>query len=206
MAATIATRAPFTSQGELKNLLLDLLPDQGRWTDEEYLWLTDHTNRYVEFTDGNIEILPMPTDRHQAILQWLVFAFHAFIHPLGGKVHFSPLRLRIRDGKFREPDLILLRSSRDPRRENRYWIGADLTLEVVSEDNPERDLVDKRADYAECGVPEYWIVNPVTETITVLRLEGTAYVEHGVFGRGTTASSVLLAGFAVSVDSVMDAD
>jgi Uma2 family endonuclease len=84
--------------------------------------------------------------------------------------------------------------------------GADLTLEVVSEDEPARDLVDKRADYAECGVPEYWIVNPVTETITVLRLEGNSYVEHGVFGRGTTASSALLAGFAVSVDLVMDAD
>jgi hypothetical protein len=31
---------------------------------------------------------------------------------------------------------------------------------VVSADKPERDLVEKRGDYAEAGIPEYWIVNP----------------------------------------------
>jgi Uma2 family endonuclease len=209
MSAAVATkpstRAEFTSQGELKKLLLELLPNQGRWNEEEYLWLTDHINRYVEFTDGYIEVLPMPTDQHQAILKFLVFAFHAFIFPLGGTVLFSPLRLRIRPNKFREPDLILLRSAQDPRRENRYWKGADLTLEVVSKDKPERDLVEKVQDYAEAGVPEYWIVNPQAETITVLRLEGTAYVEHGIFKRGTKATSALLADFNVDVSDVLDA-
>src|SRR5205807_1810933 len=106
------------------------------------------------------------------------------------KVHFSPIRLRIRRGKFREPDVLLVKSAKDPRRRNRFWIGADLTLEVVSAEKPERDLIDKRHDYAEGKVPEYWIVNPQTETITVLRLENDSYVEHGVFGRGAIATSV----------------
>ncbi|HWY86177.1 MAG TPA: Uma2 family endonuclease [Gemmataceae bacterium] len=206
MTAAVESAAPFTSPGELKNLLLDLLPGQGCWTDEDYLWLTDHTNRLVEFTDGHIEGLPMPTDRHQSILEYLFWAFTSYLKPLGGKVHLAGIRLRIREGKYREPDLILLRSSKDPRREDRYWTGADLTLEVVSEDKPERDLVDKRLDYAEGGVPEYWIVNPLVETITVLRLEGNAYVEHGVFPRGTTATSALLADFGVNVDGALDAD
>ena len=206
MIATVGTPKQFTSEGELKKLLLELLPNQGHWSEEEYLWLTDHTNHYVEFTDGFIEVLPMPTERHQTILVFLLLAFHSYIVPSKGKVLFSPLRLRIRAGKYREPDLILLRSSSDPRRENRYWTGADLTLEVVSEDKPERDLVDKPVDYAEAGVPEYWIANPFTETITVFRLEGKSYVEHGVFARGTTATSPSLSDFAVSVNAVMDAN
>jgi Uma2 family endonuclease len=122
------------------------------------------------------------------------------------KVRFAPLPLRIRSRKFREPDLLLVRSAADPRRQNRYWQGADLVLEVVSPDKPERDLVEKRGDYAEAGVPEYWIANPQTETILVLWLEGDSYVEHGVFGRGSTATSVLLPGLAVDVDAVFDAD
>ena len=79
----------------------------------------------------------MPTDRHQTILQFLFLAFHHCIQPRGGKTQFAPLRLFIRPGKFREPDLLLLRLATDPRRQNRFWLGADLALEVVSEDKPE---------------------------------------------------------------------
>jgi Uma2 family endonuclease len=99
-----------------------------------------------------------------------------------------------------------LLSAADPRRQNRFWLGADLALEVVSEEKSERDLIDKRGDYAEGRVPEYWIVNPQTETITVLRLRGDAYEEAGIYRRGEFAVAVLLEGFSISVDAVFDAD
>lgn len=191
---------------EWKDLLEDLLPAQGAWSEEEYLVLTDHRNRLVEFTDGFLEPLPTPTDKHQGILGFLFVAFLNFTVPRGGKVHFAPLRLRIRPGKFREPDLLLLLSAADSRRQNRFWLGADLALEVVSEDKPERDLVDKREDYAEGQIPEYWIVNPRTETITVLRLRGDAYEEADVHRRGDSAISMMLPGFSVAVAAVFDAD
>ncbi len=68
-----------------------------------------------------------------------------------------------------------------------------------------RDLVEKRADYAEAGIPEYWIADPRDAKITVLALEGDAYVEHGVYAHGGSATSRLLAGFAVDVAAVFDA-
>jgi Uma2 family endonuclease len=71
---------------------------------------------------------------------------------------------------------------------------------------PERDLIQIRAEYAEAGVPEYWIVNPLTGTITVLRLEGGAYAESGQFQRGQAAVSILLAGFSIDVADVFDAE
>jgi len=185
---------------------VDLALLQGTWTEEQYLKLTDHTRRLIEFSDGELEVLPMPTDKHQAILALLYELFVTYIRPAGGKVLFAPLRLQIRPGKYREPDLLLLLNARDPRRQNRYWLGADLVVEIVSPDNPERDTVAKRDDYAEGHIPEYWIVNPDAATITVLTLDGDAYREHGVFGRGTTATSPLLAGFAVAVDAVLEAE
>ena len=81
-----------------------------------------------------------------------------------------------------------------------------MALEVVSGDKPERDLVDKRSDYAEAGVPEYWIINPQTETITVLRLEGNSFKEAGAYRRGQLAASVLMPEFSVVVDDVFNAD
>jgi Uma2 family endonuclease len=168
--------------------------------------LTDHTNRLVEFTDGYLKPLPTPTDLHHSILQILLNQFNDFALSTGGKASFAGIRLRIRRGKYREPDVIVLKNAKDKRRRNRIWTGADLNVEVVSEDDPKRDLVDKRTDYAEANVPEFWIVNPMTETITVLVLRNGAYVEHGTFGRGQVATSVVLPGFGVKVDDVFNVD
>src|SRR6267378_5669731 len=68
---------------EWRELLEEILPGQGAWSDEQYLVLTEHTNRLVEFTDGYLEPLPMPTDRHQAILEFLFPAFLQVIKPSG---------------------------------------------------------------------------------------------------------------------------
>ena len=81
----------------------------------------------------------------------------------------------------------------------------DLTVEVLSPSTALEDRVDKHREYALAGVTEYWIVNPEDETITVLRLQGEQYAEHGVFRRGDTATSALLAGFTLSVNDVFDA-
>src|SRR5262249_32385253 len=150
---------------EEDDLVLSLAPLQGRWTAEQYLLLTDQTNRLIEFTGGYVEVLPMPTDKHQVVLRFLLLALYNFVQQIGGTVLFAPLRLRIRADKFREPDILLVRDASDSRRQNRYWLGADLVVEIVSPDNPERDTHDKREDYAEAGIPEYWIVNPEDETI-----------------------------------------
>ena len=192
------------SQLQVNDLVEEVLP-QGCWGDDDYLWLTDHTRRLVEFTDGYLEILPMPSRGHQRILAFLYSAFHAFVAPSGGEVLFAPLRLRIRQGKFREPDLLLVRDARDARSGERFWTGADVVVEIVSPDNPERDFVHKREDYAEATIPEYWIVDPGAETITVLKLEGGGYIEQGVYGRRARADSTALPGFGVGAGDVFDA-
>jgi Uma2 family endonuclease len=184
---------------------IDLEPLQGLWSVEQYLKLTSKTNHLIEFTDGMIEVLPMPTDKHQSISRMLFFALFAFIQQLGGTVFYAPLRVQIRTGKFREPDLVVLLQADDPRRQEAYWLGADLVVEVVSPDDPERDTQVKVADYAEAGIPEYWIVNPLNETITVLTLADNAYTTHGAFQRGDVATSALLADFSVPVADVFNA-
>jgi Uma2 family endonuclease len=183
---------------------LDLLPLQGMWTEEQYLTLTNQANHLIEFTDGEIEVLPLPTRRHQLILLLLYELFKATVRPLGGIVLVAPLRLQVRPGKYREPDVLMLFHADDPRNQDAFWLGADIVVEIVSPDRPERDTEEKPRDYAEARIPEYWIVNPQAETITVLTLDGEDYTMHGVFHRGEQATSKVLVGFSVSVDEVLD--
>ena len=139
----------------------------------------------------------MPTDSHQSILLFLYRLFDQKVRVEGGIALVAPLRLRIREGRFREPDLVLLRDASDPRRHDRYWLGADLVAEIVSPDD--RDYSEKRADYAEAGIPEYWIVDPRDRVITVLTLGRDRYVKHGQFRPDERAKSAILDGFDVDV-------
>jgi len=170
------------------------------WTEEEYLDLD--TNQLIEFVDGRLEVLPVPTIFHQSIGQFLYEVLKAWIvaYALGGEVFMAPLRVRTLKGKIRQPDVVYLRSSRI-RSRHRPPQGADVAMEVVSpgKQSRKRDLVVKRAEYAKAKIGEYWIVDPKERKITVLVLDGETYRVHGEFTPGQQATSVLLPGFAVDV-------
>ena len=104
--------------------LADLDCLQGRWTEEQYLKLVAGSNRLIEFTDGQLEFLPMVTRTHQAILGFLYRALYPFIEDSGDEVFFSGLGMRTRPGQIRAPDLLALRDAKDPRNQDRYWHGA----------------------------------------------------------------------------------
>lgn len=183
--------------------LARLFPSQGSWSEEAYLALD--TGRLIEYSEGFLEFPPMPTMAHQDILIFLFELLKAYVlkHQLG-KVYVAPLPVRLRAGRYREPDVFFVSTQRVHEAEGKYPSGADLVMEIVSgsPSDRERDLVQKRHDYAQAGIPEYWIVDPDEGAITVLWLEGEAYVEHGRFAGGETATSRLLPGFAVAVAAV----
>jgi Uma2 family endonuclease len=184
---------------------IDLRVLQGLWSDAQYLGLTTQTNRLIEFTDGVLEVLPRPTRTHQAISRLLFLLLLPLLQARGGTIFYAPLRLQIRPGKYREPDLLLLLDQTDPRNQDAFWLGADLVIEIVSPDDPTRDTQVKRADYAEAGISEYWIVDPGEATLTVLHLIDGSYAEHGVFRRGQQVTSPLLPEFSAAVEAVLDA-
>jgi len=172
---------------------------QGLWTEQQYIRLGQQTTRLIEFDEGVLEVLPMPTSKHQFFIGFLYRVLYLLMEQHHGVVAFAPLPLQLRPGKYREPDILLLLDRADPRFQDSLWLGADLIMEVVSPDDPKRDTQTERREYAEASIPEYWIVNPLDETITVLTLHGSRYVEHGVFRPGQHATSLLLADFSVSV-------
>lgn len=181
-----------------------LFPAQGCWSERDYLELP--TNRLVEFSDGFIEVLPVPTRLHQKIVAFLFESLKAFVLARKlGEVYFSPLPVHLWPGKYREPDVIFVRAGNTKALQGEYLEGADLVMEVVSSEDPERDWVKKREEYARAGIPEYWVVDPRMARITVFTLKEAAYSAHGEFGKGDQAASVLLPGFRVPVSEAFSA-
>lgn len=200
---------PLTSKtGDPVWELATLYPEQGSWSEESYLSLTDSWNRLIELTHGKLEFLPMPSASHQRILTYLLLALHRFITASKlGEVLPAGTRIKLGTGLFREPDLVFITEQRKAENIDRFFVGADLVVEVVSSGAKahERDYEQKVADYAAAGIAEYWIVDPHEQKITVLALEGTGYTPHGEFTPGQSASSKLLSGFSVDVTEVFAA-
>lgn len=189
-----------SQHGEPTWEMADLFPRQGEWTIDEYLSI--EFDRGVEYDSGRLEFLPVPTEFHQDVLEYFYRQLYEFVTSRKlGKVHVAGLRVRTQERKFREPDVVFLGRGKSPQRKGRYWEGADLTVEVVSEDEPKRDWVKKRAEYARAGIAEYWIADPRDKTLTVFTLDAgaTEYREAGRYGVGETACSLLLDGLTIDV-------
>ncbi|NKQ35164.1 MAG: Uma2 family endonuclease [Chloroflexi bacterium] len=198
-----------SKEGEPVWELAYFYPPQGHWTEKEYLAL-EHNRFLVEYDQGYLEFVSMPTREHQRIVLFLYRLIWSFLeaHNLEGEVLTAPLPVKLWEGKYREPDVVYLSKARSHQAEN-YPIGADLVIEVVSGGISDRyrDMVQKREEYAQAGIREYWIVDPEQEQITVLYLpeEQEVYTVHGEFGAGEQAASVLLDGLTVPVTAVFAA-
>jgi len=182
-------------------------PAHGAWSEEDYLNLP--YSRLVEFDLGRIEVLDMPSELHQALVLFLYEALIAYVrrHKLG-RVLVAPLPVKLWEGKMREPDLLFMRREHASRRHENYWSGADLVMEVLSPNDPSRDKITKRQEYARAGIPEYWLVDPLEKTVTVFTLPSQTedYATQGVFGIGSRAESASLAGFSVDIDELFTAN
>lgn len=184
--------------GQARKTVADNAPTKLLWSEAKYLAFDE--NRLIEFDAGTIEVLPMPTFSHQMLVRFLCDRLNQYAAKKNlGLAVTAPLRMKLWAKKYREPDVLFMLREHFDRAGEEYWDGADLVIEVVSKKGRQRDLKVKRAEYAKAGIPEYWIVDPQQLEITVLTLTHGQYAEHGRFGIGETARSVLLANFSLSV-------
>src|ERR1700677_688602 len=78
-------------------------PLQGDWTEEEYLaFERDAGNRLIELVDGCVEVLPVPSLRHQRIAKWMLRRVDDFIVPRNlGEAQMAPLPVKLFSGQIR---------------------------------------------------------------------------------------------------------
>lgn len=178
--------------------ILELFPRQGEWREGDYFSLPG--NRMVELVDGHVEILPVPSLLHQFLARLVFLQLHEFVerHRLG-IVMSAPTRIRISDRHFREPDVLFVCATNFHRRQAQFWEIANLVVEIISPDDPDRDVIDKRHDYARAGIAEYWIIDPRDDSIQVFYLRDGAYSDGIRVISGQSAESKILSGFRTDV-------
>jgi Uma2 family endonuclease len=139
-------------------------------------------NERIEVIDGYIYAMsPAPSRVHQKIISELVTSFNIYIRSNKGpcQVYPAPFDVFLFDSETLEscrnivqPDISVI-CNKD-KLTDKGCVGApDLIVEIVSPYNMSSDYVRKLSLYEYYKVREYFIVNPINETILVYRLDET---------------------------------
>ena len=178
---------------------------EGGWTESAYLELSDRINYLIEFSDERLIVLPMPTYDHQTIVLILGRLFQDWARLHGGRAFISPYPVRLTSGKFREPDVMLYCADHLDRITKQYGGIPDLIVEVLSPSTKGIDLDEKKSEYAQAGVSEYWIVDSESTHIEQYVLDNDAYRLHATLGTGDTLRAVTLEDLEMSVEKIYTA-
>ncbi|GBF81279.1 Uma2 family endonuclease [Aphanothece sacrum] len=179
-------------------------------TFEEYLAYNDNSDRFYELFNGELIEVPPESGFNVEIATFLLLKFASLLGYR--RVRGQGLELEVRgEPKNRYPDLTIIREEHIQQLSNRNTIRLSmsppiLVIEVVSpgEIQRDRDYIAKRIQYEDCGIPEYWIVNPQTKTILVLELTGNSYIEVGNFGNNYLVQSPIFKELKLKVSEVFN--
>ena len=142
---------------------------------EDVLRMPDDGNRY-EFIGGRLYMTPAPVIRHHRVSERLQSALRRVLElPGHGEVFYAPVLVEFPGtGDRVQPDILFVSSERRGIIGEKAVLGApDLVVEILSPSTAHRDRGIKLDLYAQRGVREYWIVDPVEDVVDVWRFGRT---------------------------------
>ena len=176
-------------------------PPTAKMTLDEYLALEGEYLRDAvwELVDGVLTKMTAPSIDHQRLIALL----YGFIEtrlsaaaPIPG-IALCGVGVALSQFRVPVPDLVYIRAERVPIITNRIVNGApDLVVEALSQDRS-KDLTRNRQWYAAAGIPEYWILDPPHDTLTILQLTDGRYTERAVLTASDTLTTPTLPGFTL---------
>jgi len=168
-----------------------------------------------EFVDGEWIELPPESEQNDFLARFLLFALASSgVMPLRQLViHTCEVEvpvLQLGTPRNRFPDLVVLHEEHLSLTQRRLTITLTmrpplLVAEVVSPGdlNRERDYQAKRAQYERRGIPEYWLIDPEAQLITVLQLEGKQYSLVGEFSGSDRLRSALFPAISLTAEQLL---
>lgn len=150
-----------------------------KMTVEEYLAYDDGTDKRYELENGVLIEMPPGTGKHEAIIAFLLVRFFLEKQRLGLALEPRSNGVEVlTNTQIRRPDVLVMTQQQAAAIENTSAVlktPPPLIVEVVSPESTNRDYNIKTIEYAQFGVSEYWIVDPLQDKVTVCLLQGKIY-------------------------------
>jgi len=166
---------------------------------------TAHEDEKTEFINGeNIVRSPVKFKHNVAVGNlFSLLKAHVMAHQLGW-VGIETILVSLTRNDY-EPDLCFFTATTAAgfRPDQMRFPAPDFVVEVLSASTAANDRGVKFDDYAAHGVPEYWIIDPDTETVEQYRLAGELY-ELAIKAQTGDLRSLAVPGFVIPVRAIFD--
>jgi Uma2 family endonuclease len=160
--------------------------------------------RRYELYDGEVCVVPSPILLHQVVAMrlWRILDDYA-VQTIGLAVA-SPMDVVFSQYDVVQPDIVFFAadSMRTVSLMDRVRQPPDLAVEVLSPSTASNDRGRKMRMFQRYGVAEYWIVDPIAETIEIYKLAESAYELVGTFSGSETMHSAVLPDLTLVSSSV----
>ena len=155
---------------------------QTKLTYEDYALLPED-GKIHEIIDGEHFMTPAPATYHQTLSRRIQFQLYQQIEEKDlGLVFDAPTDVQLSETDIVQPDLFIIHASRKSIVSPQKIIGApDLIIEILSKSTGNKDRLLKRDLYQQAAVPEYWLVDPESQQVTLFRLQGGQFEVAGTF-------------------------
>ena len=148
------------------------LPQENLYTIDDIYALPD--GERAELIDGQIYYMAPPNTKHQRILSFLHLEIGNYIRTKKGSCEIFPAPFAVfpfaDDSKYLEPDISVVCDGQK-LNDNGCNGAPDWIIEIVSPGSRPMDYYTKLSLYRSAGVREYWIVDPMKQTILVYDME-----------------------------------
>lgn len=178
-------------------------------TYKDYLLLPELNRRY-EIIDGELQMTPSPTKRHQKLVLRIATLLESFVSERNlGEVLPAPMDVLIeKDPKLRtrQPDILYLSKKAgdiSSDEDSNFIVTApNLVVEILSSSDSRRKIREKLNDYHRIAISECWLVSPEAETVEVLDLPSDEIRTVALYSIGGHVNSKVLPGFSLSVNQI----
>jgi Uma2 family endonuclease len=187
---------------------------QKRMTLLEYLTYDDGTERRYELVDGVLVEMGAESTINTVIASFLFSTFLGMGIPFYRLGFKQKIQVESAYVTARDPDLIVHTEESFQAIEGLTEACLKLNdpnpllvIEIVSpgeesSENYQRDYVQKPKEYAERGIPEYWIIDPERQVLLILTLKGKNYQRKQLKGKQKIVSLVF-PGVNLTADQVL---
>lgn len=175
---------------------------------EEFMEIYENSELRMEFINGEIVLLASPSTFHQDISGNLYVYLRTYLKGKKCKVFYAPFDVHFHKKDLDIPDVmqpdLLITCDHDEavNEKGRYMGTPTLCIEILSPSTRSKDMVDKLNTFMLSGVKEFWVVDPMNQSVIVYSFKDFEIDEYETYKSHETLHSYFFEGLNIELEEI----